>query len=154
MLTMRRLSLGKGYRYLMESIATGDGREQQSSPLTRYYAESGTPPGVFLGSGLAVLGGLAGVQKGSQVSETHLYRMLGEVTDPAYWRATRPGSEHSAVIPGEARREALGASPRRPLRRSVGQPSDRRSRPRKECGRTVPNLPSPVLTSLSARRNR
>ena len=82
MLTMRRLSLGKGYRYLMESIATGDGREQQSSPLTRYYAESGTPPGVFLGSGLAVLGGLAGVQKGSQVSETHLYRMLGEVTDP------------------------------------------------------------------------
>ncbi len=60
----------------------GTDAQQQSSPLTRYYAESGTPPGVFLGSGLAVLGGLDGVEKGSPVSETHLYRMLGEVTDP------------------------------------------------------------------------
>ena len=154
MLTMRRLSLGKGYRYLMESIAAGDGREQQSSPLTRYYAESGTPPGVFLGSGLAVLGGLAGVQKGSQVSETHLYRMLGEVTDPLTGSATRPGSEHSAVIPGEARREALGASLRRPLPRIAdSQATDDRGRG-KGSGAPCPNLPSPVLTSLSVRRNR
>ena len=45
MLTMRRLSMGAGFKYLMESIAVGDGAAQQSSTLTRYYTESGTPPG-------------------------------------------------------------------------------------------------------------
>jgi hypothetical protein len=45
MLTIRKLTLGQGYRYLMDSIAVGDGREDQSSGLTRYYQESGTPPG-------------------------------------------------------------------------------------------------------------
>jgi conjugative relaxase-like TrwC/TraI family protein len=82
MLTIRRLSLGKGYKYLMDSIAGGDGAAQQSSALTRYYAESGTPPGIFLGSGLAALGGGEGVEPGSQVSEEHLYRMLGLCADP------------------------------------------------------------------------
>lgn len=38
-MSIRRLSLGAGYRYLMESIAVGDGRAEQSSSLTRYYAE-------------------------------------------------------------------------------------------------------------------
>jgi hypothetical protein len=53
------MSLGSGYRYLMESVAAGDGavghRSDRSSNLTRYYAESGTPPGVFMGAGLAAL---------------------------------------------------------------------------------------------------
>jgi hypothetical protein len=40
------------YRYLMESVAVGDGTPGQTSNLTRYYAESGTPPSVFLGAGL------------------------------------------------------------------------------------------------------
>ena len=37
----------------MESVARGDGPPDMTSPLTRYYAESGTPPGRFLGAGLA-----------------------------------------------------------------------------------------------------
>ena len=49
------MTLGSGYRYLMESVAVGDGAPGKSSNLTRYYATSGTPPGVFLGSGLAGL---------------------------------------------------------------------------------------------------
>ena len=49
MISLRRMTLGSGYRYLMESVATGDGAVGTSSSLTRYYAESGTPPGVFLG---------------------------------------------------------------------------------------------------------
>ena len=56
MLTIRRMAAGSGFRYLMESVAVGDGRADQSSPLTRYYAESGTPPGRFVGGGLAALG--------------------------------------------------------------------------------------------------
>jgi len=82
MITLRRLTVGEGYRYLMESIAVGDGRVEQDSSLTRYYAESGTPPGIFLGAGLADLDGGRGVAHGSQVSEDQLKNMLGLVVDP------------------------------------------------------------------------
>jgi conjugative relaxase-like TrwC/TraI family protein len=79
MLTIRRLTAGTGYKYLIESIARGDGATDQSSPLTRYYAESGTPPGRFVGGGLAALG----LDHGQEVTDEHLYRMLMEVTSPA-----------------------------------------------------------------------
>ena len=82
MITLRRLTLGEGYRYLMSSIAVGDGRPDRGSPLTRYYAESGTPPGIFLGGGLADLDDGRGVEHGHQVSEEHLMNMLGLLADP------------------------------------------------------------------------
>ena len=82
MLTIRKLTLGQGYRYLMDSIAVGDGRGDQSSELTRYYAESGTPPGRWKGTGLADLGGGKGVEHGSEVTESQLWNMLGLVADP------------------------------------------------------------------------
>ncbi|MGH9128907.1 MAG: hypothetical protein ACRDY2_08065 [Acidimicrobiales bacterium] len=55
MISMRRMSLGAGYRYLIGSVAVGDGAPERTNNLTRYYASSGTPPGVFMGSGLADL---------------------------------------------------------------------------------------------------
>src|SRR6516165_1090980 len=76
------MTLGSGYRYLMESVATGDGAVRASSSLTRYYAESGTPPGVFLGAGLAALDGGRGIEKGSVVTEQHLFNLLGMCADP------------------------------------------------------------------------
>ena len=82
MISLRRMSLGAGYRYLMESVATGDGAARASSDLTRYYAESGTPPGVFLGAGLAGLDDGRGVEAGSEVSEEHLFNLLGMCADP------------------------------------------------------------------------
>ena len=82
MISIRRVSLGGGFRYLMESVAVGDGAVERSSSLTRYYAESGTPPGVFLGSGLGDLDGGRGVERGSQVSEEHLRQMLVACADP------------------------------------------------------------------------
>jgi len=81
-ISIRRMSLGSGYKYLMESVARGDGAPDQSSPLTRYYADSGTPPGRFMGAGLAGLDNGNGVVAGIQVSEEHLFRMLGMVQDP------------------------------------------------------------------------
>jgi hypothetical protein len=81
-LTIRPLSMGSGFKYLMDSIAVGDGKPDQTSNLTRYYAESGTPPGVFLGAGLAELDGGNGVEVGSQVSEEQLQNMLGLIVDP------------------------------------------------------------------------
>ncbi len=81
-ISIRRMSLGAGYRYLMESVAVGDGAKRQPSDLVAYYAESGTPPGIFLGAGLAGLADGLGVEKGSPVSEEHLLRMLGLCADP------------------------------------------------------------------------
>ena len=80
--SIRKMTLGAGYRYLMSSVARGDGAGLTSSPLTRYYAESGTPPGRFLGTGLAGLAGGQGVRAGSTVTEEHLFRMLGMLRDP------------------------------------------------------------------------
>ena len=76
------MTLGSGYRYLMESVAAGDGRLDMATPLTRYYAESGTPPGYFLGAGLSDLGGGAGIEQGSVVTDEQLFRLLGMCADP------------------------------------------------------------------------
>jgi conjugative relaxase-like TrwC/TraI family protein len=81
-MSIRRMSLGAGYRYLMSSVARADGSGHAASALTRYYAESGTPPGRFLGRGLAGLNGGEGVAVGSTVTEEHLFRMLGMLQDP------------------------------------------------------------------------
>jgi len=81
-MSIRRMSLGAGYRYLMSSVARADGSDHAVSALTRYYAESGTPPGRFLGKGLAGLNDGNGVLVGAQVTEEHLFRMLGMLQDP------------------------------------------------------------------------
>ena len=80
-ISLRRMSLGSGYRYLMKSVAVGDGTPGGSN-LTRYYAESGTPPGVFLGAGLAGLDDGRGIAAGSDVTEDHLFNLLGMCADP------------------------------------------------------------------------
>ncbi|MGC9962096.1 MAG: MobF family relaxase [Acidimicrobiales bacterium] len=79
---MRRISLGGGFRYLVDSVAVGDGAPERPETLAAYYAASGTPPGVFLGSGLPALAGGRGVEKESVVTEEHLYNMLGLCCDP------------------------------------------------------------------------
>jgi conjugative relaxase-like TrwC/TraI family protein len=81
-ISLRRMSLGTGYRYLMESVAVGDGAPGEVSNLTAYYAESGNPPGVFLGAGLAGLDDGRGVPEGMQVTEDHLFNLLGMCADP------------------------------------------------------------------------
>ncbi len=83
MMTIRRLSIGAGYKYLLKSIAVGDGPEgTDKSDLVRYYSETGTPPGVFLGAGLAGLNNGLGVAAGQSVSAENLQRMLQDCADP------------------------------------------------------------------------
>jgi conjugative relaxase-like TrwC/TraI family protein len=81
-ISIRRVSLGGGFRYLMDSVARGDGAPDPSSPLAAYYAASGTPPGIFLGAGLAELDGGRGVAPRSVVTEEHLSNMLVALVDP------------------------------------------------------------------------
>jgi conjugative relaxase-like TrwC/TraI family protein len=83
MMTIRRLSIGAGYKYLLKSIAVGDGPEgADKSDLVRYYSETGTPPGVFFGAGLVRLNNGLGVAVGQSVSAENLQRMLQDCADP------------------------------------------------------------------------
>jgi conjugative relaxase-like TrwC/TraI family protein len=102
------MTLGSGYRYLMESVAVGDGAAGKSSNLTRYYATSGTPPGVFLGAGLAGLDGGRGIEHGSQVTEQHLFNLLGMCADPITGEplGRRPNRAHLSLAKRVAERVA------------------------------------------------
>jgi conjugative relaxase-like TrwC/TraI family protein len=105
-ISIRRMSLGSGFKYLMDSIAVGDGAPAQSCRLSRYYAESGTPPGIFLGGGLAGLDDGNGAEKGSQVTEEHLWQMLGMCADPITGKhlALQPNRSH----PSGAKNDSTG----------------------------------------------
>ncbi len=78
---MRVMSAGDGYKYLLRSVVAGDGDRSLSTPLTRYYAEVGNPPGSWLGSGLAQLGE-GRITPGEEVSEQQLQLLIGMGCDP------------------------------------------------------------------------
>lgn len=78
---MRVMSAGDGYKYLLRTVAAADGDRSLSTPLTRYYAEAGTPPGQWLGSGLSGLGD-GRLTAGDEVSEAQLQLLIGMGRDP------------------------------------------------------------------------
>lgn len=86
--SMRVMSAGDGYKYLLRTVAAGDGDRSLSTPLTRYYAGAGTPPGRWLGSGVAALGH-GELTPGAQVSEAQLQLLVG--MDATRSRVTRWG---------------------------------------------------------------
>ncbi len=119
--SMRVMSAGDGYKYLLRTVVAGDGDRSLSTPLTRYYAEEGTPPGRWLGAGVASLGGQ--IVEGDQVSEAQLELLLGlgkhPVTGgalglayPAYRSVAERIAERVAALDAElgpvARAEAVG----------------------------------------------
>ena len=83
-MTIRVMSSGKGYEYLLKSVVVGDGDREMSSPLTRYYTESGCPPGTWVGTGLMSLdnGRSPALAEGDTVTEEQLARLLGEGIHP------------------------------------------------------------------------
>lgn len=78
---MRVMGAGDGYKYLLRSVASADGERALSTPWTRYYAEQGTPPGRWMGGGLAALGD-GEIHEGAPVSEAQLQLLLGMGRDP------------------------------------------------------------------------
>lgn len=79
--SMRVMSAGDGYKYLLRTIAAADGDRSLSTPLTRYYAEEGTPPGTWMGSALYSLGN-GEISAGDEVSESQLQLLVGMGRDP------------------------------------------------------------------------
>ncbi|TFC63129.1 MobF family relaxase [Cryobacterium sp. TMB1-7] len=78
---MRVMSAGDGYKYLLRTVAAGDGQRSLSTPLTRYYSAKGTPPGRWIGRGLPGLGS-GRILEGAEVTEDHLQRLIGLGRDP------------------------------------------------------------------------
>ena len=79
--SMRVMSAGDGYKYLLRTVAAADGDRSLSTPLTRYYAEAGNPPGRWLGSGVHTLGS-GELHEGDEVSEAQLQLLDGMGRDP------------------------------------------------------------------------
>jgi conjugative relaxase-like TrwC/TraI family protein len=79
--SIRVMSAGDGYKYLLRSVAAGDGDRSLSTPLTRYYNAEGTPPGRWMGSGLPALG-QGQITLGDEVSEAQLQLLVGMGCDP------------------------------------------------------------------------
>jgi len=77
---MRLMNAGDGVKYFFESVAAGDGDRDLSTPLTRYYTEAGCPPGEWVGSGVASLGGQVSV--GDTAGERQLQMLIGEGRHP------------------------------------------------------------------------
>ncbi len=83
-MSIRVMSAGRGFEYLLKSVAVGDGDRDLGTPLTRYYTVERTPPGIWLGSGLAGLGSdeAGRLRAGDEVTEGQLARLLGSGVDP------------------------------------------------------------------------
>ncbi|WP_017792474.1 MobF family relaxase [Leucobacter salsicius] len=79
--SLRVMSGGDGYKYLLRTVAAGDGDRDLSNPLTRYYNADGTPPGRWMGSGLTALGG-GQLYEGEKVTEAQLQLLIGMGRDP------------------------------------------------------------------------
>ena len=79
--SLRKMSPGHGCDYLLKSVVVGDGNRALRTPMTRYYAEAGTPPGVWLGSGVREFG--AGqLAAGGEVTPSQLELLLVHGRDP------------------------------------------------------------------------
>lgn len=80
MLAIAKLTVGDGYEYLSQQVATGDIEISRSQALAAYYAASGTEPGVWLGRGLD---GLAEVRRGGKVTREAMTRVFRDGRDPS-----------------------------------------------------------------------
>ncbi len=102
--SLRVVSAGQGYAYLLRSVVTGDGNAPQASAFTRYFTETGTPPGVWLGRGVEHLGDGA-LKPGMAVTPAQLQALLGHGVDPVTGEPLgRPFREYPTAKDRAARR--------------------------------------------------
>lgn len=79
--SLRKMSPGHGCDYLLKSVVVGDGNRALRTPMTRYYAEAGTPPGVWMGSGVREFG-TGQLTPGAEVTPSQLELLLVHGRDP------------------------------------------------------------------------
>ena len=75
-MTVHKLSIGDGYQYYVNEVATGDALRQNGREIGDYYAVDGMPPGQWIGTAPEALG-LSG-----EVSEAHMHTLFGQKFTP------------------------------------------------------------------------
>ena len=73
-MSLHKLTAGSGYDYLTRQVAALDATEKGHTGLASYYAERGESPGVWIGSGLDGIDGLAA---GDPVSAEQMRALFG-----------------------------------------------------------------------------
>ncbi len=101
MMTLRAVHAGTGYQYLMRSVATNDAAPEAGQSLSDYYAAKGTPPGRWIGSGLAGLGSQTATA-GRQVTEEQMAALYGEGLHPDTDDMMREGAPLAACKLGRS----------------------------------------------------
>jgi conjugative relaxase-like TrwC/TraI family protein len=109
--SMRVMSAGDGYKYLLRTVAVGDGKRSLSTPLTRYYSAEGTPSGRWMGEGLRSFG--AGrIIEGAEVTEEQLQFLIGRGRDPLTGEALgRAYPVYRAAVDMASTRDEPGSDP-------------------------------------------
>lgn len=79
--SMRKISAGRGYDYLLKSVVRGDSDMTGRDSVTRYYTEEGTPPGRWMGSALHAFGN-GEIRRGDPVTADQLSLLIGAGRDP------------------------------------------------------------------------
>ena len=97
---------GQSYTYLLDSVTKDHGRPAAGSPMTRYYSAHGTPPGTWLGTGLAWLADGRGIPEGSFVTPVQMERLFANGEDPA--TGTALGRSPHVYADGDPRRPVAG----------------------------------------------
>jgi conjugative relaxase-like TrwC/TraI family protein len=93
-ISVKELHGPDAWKYLMESVTDGQGDLREANAITRYYLDAGTPPGRWLGSGLAGLSDGKGVEVGSMVSGEQMELLYGQGRDPVTGAKLGRGFRH------------------------------------------------------------
>jgi len=73
-MSVHKLTAGSGYDYLTRQVAALDATEKGHTGLASYYTERGESPGVWIGSGLDGIDGLAA---GDSVTAAQMRALFG-----------------------------------------------------------------------------
>src|SRR5680860_1843661 len=78
-MSIHKLTAGSGYDYLTRQVAALDATDKGHVGLANYYTEKGETPGVWVGSGMAGIGGLAA---GDVVTADQMQALFGSGHHP------------------------------------------------------------------------
>jgi hypothetical protein len=78
-MSIHKLTAGSGYDYLIRQVAVLDSTEKAHVGLASYYSQRGEKPGVWIGSGLDGIDGLAA---GDEVTAEQMRALFGRGLHP------------------------------------------------------------------------
>lgn len=93
-MSLRKISAGNGYEYLLRSVARND-QDQKPTKLSDYYNAKGTPPGRWIGPGLECFE--ADIHAGDVITDEQMAALYGEGLHPNADAMTKEGASEKDV---------------------------------------------------------